>query len=817
MLLRAAADAPITDQRVAAAAFTSIVDMLSVAAPVVVAVDDVQCLDVSSQGVLAYAARRLKGRVGLLLTERTESMGDAAPWLCLSRPDGVTRCRLAPMSMGRLHEVISARLGRSLPRPAMTRIADVSGGNPFFALELARALDGHSPADAAALPATLAGAIQARIGHFDDDVLGVLLAAACVTQPTVELVSAAVSTSVEQTVELLEGPENQGIVSIDGNSVRFSHPLLARGVYNHVGPARRRRMHRTLAGLEPLPEPRARHLALAAASADRETLLALDTAAKAARTRGAPAAAAELLDLAIGLGGDTPVRRLRAADNHFKAGDIDRAQAQLQQALRQLSPGPMRAIAQMTLSGIRMYHNNFGEAAELLEQVLDQVSTNPTLLVPGHLSMAMAKLALGRLDESLWHADRAATHAEELRNPTLISQALAVGITLRCGQGLGVDEAALHRALELENINADVSPAFSARAVHALTLSWTGRLAEARMKMLAARARCVERGADTDLVWVAIHSAMIDVWSGRYADAALTAEDMTQRADQLGGTHIRVMAAIPRALIAAYAGNERETRGEVAAAVAGAASCGSPTLAAWPIMALGFLEVSLGNYAEALTTLRPLLDRVPDLPGTEIMSSSYLPDAIEAMVALGQLDEAAPLIEALEVNGDRLGRPWMLAVGARSRAMWLAARGELVAAENHAWRAIAEHEGLDMPFERARTLLVLGQLHRRQRRKLAAEAPLVEALLTFEKLGTPLWAKRARAELDRTNVSPTSDRELTPSERRAAELAATGMTNRDIAAALFISPKTVEHNLGRVYRKLGIRNRAELGRRIGRP
>ena len=561
-------------------------------------------------------------------------------------------------------------------------------------------------------------------------------------------------TSVELAVELLEGPETQGVVSIEGNAVRFSHPLLARGVYNHVGPARRRRMHRTLAGLEPLPERRARHLALAATSADRETLRALDIAARAARTRGAPAAAAELLDLAIGLGGDSPARRVRAADNHFKAGDIDRAQAQLRQALQQLTPGPMRAIAQMTLSAIRMYHNNFGEAADLLDEVLDQVGAHQALLVPWHLSMAMAKLALGRLDESLRHADQAATHAEALGNPTLISQALAVGITLRCGQGLGVDEAALHRALELENGNADVPPAFSATAVHALTLSWTGRLTEARLQMLAARARCVERGADTDLVWVAIHSAMIDVWLGRYADAATTAEDMTLRTEQLGGTHIRVMAAIPRALIAAYAGDERATREEVAAAVAGAASCGSPTLAAWPIMALGFLEVSLGNYAEALATLRPLLDLRPDVPGTEIMSSSHLPDAIEAMVGLGQLDEAASLIEALEVNGDRLGRPWMLAVGARSRAMWLAARGDVVAAENHAWRAIAEHEGLDMPFERARTLLVLGQLHRRQRRKHAAEAPLVEALLTFEKLGTPLWAKRARAELDRTNVRP---------------------------------------------------------------
>jgi DNA-binding NarL/FixJ family response regulator len=119
-----------------------------------------------------------------------------------------------------------------------------------------------------------------------------------------------------------------------------------------------------------------------------------------------------------------------------------------------------------------------------------------------------------------------------------------------------------------------------------------------------------------------------------------------------------------------------------------------------------------------------------------------------------------------------------------------------------------------MPFERARTQLLLGQLQRRLRRKQAAEATLNDALRAFEDIGTPLWADRARAELTRTNVSPGQDLRLTPSEQRVAELAATGMTNRDVAATLFISPKTVEHNLARVYRKLGIRSRAELGRRI---
>jgi DNA-binding CsgD family transcriptional regulator len=146
--------------------------------------------------------------------------------------------------------------------------------------------------------------------------------------------------------------------------------------------------------------------------------------------------------------------------------------------------------------------------------------------------------------------------------------------------------------------------------------------------------------------------------------------------------------------------------------------------------------------------------------------------------------------------------------------MWLAARGDVVAAEHVAHQAMTGHQRLPMPFERARTQLLLGQLQRRQRRKEAAAATLREALRAFEGMGTPLWAERARAELTRTKVSPARDPGLTPTERRVAELAASGMTNRDVAAALFISPKTVEHNLARVYRKLGIHSRAELGQRI---
>jgi DNA-binding CsgD family transcriptional regulator len=202
-------------------------------------------------------------------------------------------------------------------------------------------------------------------------------------------------------------------------------------------------------------------------------------------------------------------------------------------------------------------------------------------------------------------------------------------------------------------------------------------------------------------------------------------------------------------------------------------------------------------------------------PGSEIMTASYIPDAVEAMVALGRRADAEPLIKALETNGQRLDRPWMVAIGARCRSMWLAAEGDVIAASAMAEQAMREHDRLPMPFERARTQLLLGQLQRRQRQKESATATLSEALHTFTDLGTPLWADRARAALARTKVAPTRDHALTPSERRVAELAASGMTNRDVAGVLFISPKTVEANLARVYRKLGIRSRAELGRIVG--
>jgi DNA-binding CsgD family transcriptional regulator len=199
----------------------------------------------------------------------------------------------------------------------------------------------------------------------------------------------------------------------------------------------------------------------------------------------------------------------------------------------------------------------------------------------------------------------------------------------------------------------------------------------------------------------------------------------------------------------------------------------------------------------------------------EPTAAPFAPDAVEALIGVGQLDEAATLLDQLESNGRRLDRAWALALGARCRSLLLAAAGDLDAAAKAAEHALDEHRRLPMPFERARTLLVLGQIQRRRRQKRAAAVALQEAARAFDEIGTPLWADRARAELERVSgSSPAGSSRLTPSERRVAELAASGLTNREVAGALFISPKTVEANLARIYHKLGIHSRAELGQRM---
>jgi DNA-binding CsgD family transcriptional regulator len=227
--------------------------------------------------------------------------------------------------------------------------------------------------------------------------------------------------------------------------------------------------------------------------------------------------------------------------------------------------------------------------------------------------------------------------------------------------------------------------------------------------------------------------------------------------------------------------------------------------------ALGFAELSAGNHSAAEASLSRAAGLAERIGLAEPAAWRFHANHIETLINLGDLERAEELLTWLERRGRATGRRWTLATAARCRGLLLAAQGDTAGAVQALDEALLHHQHLAMPFELGRTLLITGQIQRRAKRKALARQHLEQALGIFESLPAPTWAARAHAELSRIGLRPPAPLDLTATEERVAALAASGHTNRQVAAALFLSPRTVEANLARVYRKLGVSSRAELG------
>ena len=821
MLLRATSDGQATDQRAVAAAFLSVVKGLEVETPVLLAIDDLQWLDASSTQIIGFAARRLSGPVGVLGTVRSDpDCTDAAWWLQLPRLDAVQRIGLGPLSLGGLREVIAERLGRQMSRRAMVRIHEISRGNPFYALELARVMDERTPSSEVSLPNTLAELVRARIGSLTPDVHNVLLAASCVAAPTVELVARATDSDAEGVVALLVDAEDKGIVQIDGHRLDFTHPLLARGVYAVATPAQRREMHRRLAEIVDDPERRARHLAMAVAWGDEHTLACLDGAAEIARKRGAPAAAAELLDLAIGLGGDSPERRIRSASHYFNAGDNVRARVLLEGTIGDLPNGPLRAEALSLLASLSMAVGNFLDAAEVLNRALGERDDNlavrvqwmvmrsfallnveptrrrgahrrgrrfscdaagPTALAQPGAGHARTAAILG------WRGPRSGLSATRTRprglrcrrRPRVATQhvqrrAARVDRTTRSGlRGAAIDSAALHRARRGER---DDAPGGDLRSDRNL-----------------ARELHRSNRDSPRTPWIELFNwAMI--WHSLSARAVRS----------------RAAPRTPAVSTGPVSTSARHSpRASVAPTSITFCGCGSSP----PLV--------FSKFRWVITTPRPPHSNRCCLPSTQsrtgpksssLRSFPMPPRPSSTRIGLNRRSHwsmrSKAMADGLTGHGCWQSLPvvepccWL--PGESSTLRWAPRRRRCPNMSDYRCRSNA-------PAPSCCSACCSADCDAGMR----PSPTLREALGAFETLGTPLWADRARAELDRTIAGHGSAGELTVSEQRIAELAASGMTNQDVAAAMFVSPKTVEANLARIYRKLGIHSRAELGRMVG--
>jgi DNA-binding CsgD family transcriptional regulator len=807
-LLRSAPEGPALDARLVATALLTLLRELARSAPVLLALDDAQWLDGPTAGVLTFAIRRLEPEpVGVVCATRPHAAGLGL--LDTVERDKVRRVRVGPMALGALGEVIADRLGRALPRPVLARVAQASRGNPFYALEVALlVIDDDGAADAGLpVPDDVRTLAASRVAELPAPTQRALLRAAVLAEPTTRAIDASA----------LAPAEERGIVRIDERGrIAFVHPLFAAAISASASAAQRRAAHRAAAEHVGDPEQRARHLAYSADRADRSVAAELDAAAELAVSRGAPDAAAELIELALertpARDGELRAERLlRAAGLHLDAGGAPRAGELLSRLLGSVTSDRVRAHGLRLRATIESRSLGFGTALATSREALAAAAGEPSLAAAIDLDAAFYLVGIGDVGGAMRHAEAAVGRAElPGGDQGVLADALAVAAMVTFLNGDGFAAERLERALQLEVPERRRLAFTSPRLIAGLLLMWTGRVREATETLIALRAEGRERGVESDIPTSSLYLAWAYLWLGQTDRAAEIAAADTAAVALLGDPGITALALSAAALVSAQQGDVDATRAQVRTALARFAELQWWTATVFPRWALGFGELSAGDPAAAHAALEPLTEMLPSLGLADPIGLVFLPDEIEALVALGELERAQPLIELLRRLGVTHDRPWAIAAAARGQGILAAARGDLDAATAALQQALAAHDRVEMPFERGRTLLALGRTLRRRKQWSAAREALREALALFAQTGAALWEQAARNEVARAGERSGEPGELTATERHVAELAASGLSNQEVAERAFLTVKGVEANLTRAYRKLGIRSRGGL-------
>jgi len=676
-LLRADPDGPAPQQREVSTAFAGTLRVLAAETPVLVAVDDLQWLDLPSRRVLEFALRRLETeRVGVLAAARPG--GDWTSAIVALR---ATRIRLAPLSLASLHEVLRTELGTTFPRPTLVRIEAVSSGNPFFAIEVARALVEHGePAHGSAplsVPDDLTDLIAGRLRRLPAGTRRALLAAAALSTPTLDLLDRA----------SIRKAEAAGVVSIDGDGgVRFAHPLLAASVYATASIADRRAVHRKLAARVRSPEECARHLALAAGPPDEMVAGMLAEAARAARERGAPDAAIELLELACDL---TPVddpatldsRRLELGRLLSEAGDPHRATTVLRD-IADNARGQVRARALLLLA-FRSETSQAGDAVRLCDAALEASGDDPNLRV--EILAAASRMS----DDDVGRKATYAHEAHELAKraavrPELEAYALLALAEAEFFSGRGLRYDLVSRAAELEEAAAgarqdggslhrvhhyeEVRP--SARLLGILRI-YADELDGAREEFERERDAALAHGDEVQLARTLIRLAVIETRAGNWQLAETYLAEGGQILDRTGQEWLRCWLLVTRSVLDTLRGRTREAHAEGTAALELATAVESTWFVADSQVALGFCDLGRGELAGASAWFARSSEIAERIGVGEPRLLRSLADHAEALVGLGELDAAEEMLAGLDPRSSA----WAAATGARCRALLCSAPG----------------------------------------------------------------------------------------------------------------------------------------------
>ncbi|PWU25000.1 MAG: hypothetical protein C5B48_03525 [Candidatus Rokuibacteriota bacterium] len=809
---------PPPDERAVGAALTTALRSLGEGGPILVAVDDVQWLDASTAATLTFALRRLleEGSVALLLARRLGT--DAAARGGIEQilpPESLVRLHLHGLSLGGLGRLLAGRVEALLPRPTLLRIHETSAGNPFYALELARGLlvEGELRPLPGPLPisATLDELLGARIAGLPKTTHRPLLLVACAGRPTLTSLARALPGGQET----LNPAFAAGLIESDGRRVSFAHPLLAAYVYTQASDPDRRAAHAALAEAAEALEDRARHLALSVAEPDERVAAILEGAADAALARGAPSSAAELAVQARDLtpaDSPEPARRraLLAGELTWVAGDYEQARVMLEAVVAASPAGSGRADA---LLGLARNPRDMQESVCLCREAWIEAGGDPALRSDIDSFTAIFLHAGGHVEEASLVAARGAEAAAGIndRRREALPRAFRALMELVAGRESHLDT--MRAAAAVEEQTGPYPARIGPRFLLAQALGHVDELDEGRELLTTLETEAREDG-DVRYGRILVTRSLLEVRAGRFQLARELAEEARDLWQDVGLAQEEGKARATLAQAEALLGLEEEARADISEARR-LASRASEYFA--PIRA-GYAEVLLELSRESGEPAAASAEALVSLARDGGFRSPLLvpagPCAVEAFVVVSRLGEAEELTRELEEQAERVAHPRLAMYAYRCRGLMLSAEGDTGGALVALERAREIATGVRQPLERARTLYLLGRLYLRANQRRAARATLNEALASFEGMQARLWADRARGELARISGRTLRRDDLTEAERRVAGLAAEGKTNKEIAAALFVTPKTVEFHLGNAYRKLGVRSRTELVHRL---
>jgi DNA-binding CsgD family transcriptional regulator len=810
-LLRVAHSGKSTHARAVGQALLNVLRVVAGDAPVVVAIDDLQWLDLPSSRALGFALRRLVDEpVAILATARTGArepppIGLADVFLSAR----LQRLRVAPFHPRAIEQLLQSRLGLRLSRRALSRLHERAGGNPFFALEIGRRLEGAriEAANEMPLPDSLREIVRERLERLPIRTRRLLLSASALSHPNLQLLGRTAVRDIQPAVA-------EGVVKLEGDRVSFDHPLFAFVPYEEASPARRRRLHARLADVVSDVEERARHLALATTDLDERVASELDHAARLALVRGAPDAAAELMHLARLRTPGWDIERLMAeAEYTFESGDSAHARDLMDQAMVRLEPGPRRAHAAARLAWFRGGWGDDPHAAlKLLEGAVEQAGADLAVAAEVFECLTWQCLLVGQHDDAARYARRGADAADELGDAHWISL-LALAVALTEGKA-GRARAARSAVARLESVRETTPPARAIndpRWLGAIYRASDGDIQGALALIHPLHQRALELGDESSLPNLLEHLALLEFRAGNWnrSDELLdTALETAIRADQ---EIQRLALSAWRAFLDVHMGRTQSARATAEETISAARKRRLPVYEDVARWALVRLSLSNNDPHTARTLFEQM--RNPERGIGEHSFFRHYGDAAEALVAVGDLDRAQTMVRRWRSHAAALDHAAAGAGGDRCAGLIAMAEGDPGRGLGLLERAVLRGRRLPEPFELGRSLLTLGTVQRQMRKKRQAAATLREALELFQSLPAPIWATRTVRELARIGGRPVADGNLTETERRIVALVAAGHTNAETARELALSPKTVEWNLSKAYRKLGVRSRSQLAAR----